>query len=114
MYHAVGGSLHGGQLRITYKDLLEAQSKGKWWVVGSAWQGTQADSHNLTSVTKQSQKTDTPTSTTHNQFSKSLLELARKQRMNTENRRLIFCTIMSAEVGNRFTIQVSRSGCCKS
>lgn len=32
------------------------------------------------------------------QFNKKLLELARKQRMNTDTRRTIFCIIMSAEV----------------
>lgn len=103
VYICVGGSLQGGQLRITYKDLLEAQSKGKWWVVGSAWQGSQADSHSLTgsAVTKVSRTSSHSSERPEgDKFSKSLLELARKQRMNTENRRLIFCTIMSAEVSN--------------
>ena len=89
-----GTTLSGSQLKITYKDLLEAKSKGKWWVVGSAWQGSIDTPSNSDSVT------ELPKAKTGSQtrFTSKLLELARKQRMNTATRRDIFCTIMSAEV----------------
>jgi len=88
----VGGTLATGQLRITYRDLLSAKNKGKWWVVGSAWEGSQA-APNLSST-----NTTVSQSKVSNKFSNNLLELARKQRMNTDTRRNIFCTMMSAEV----------------
>lgn len=74
------------QLNISLDDLLKADQRGKWWVVGSAWTG------NLDS-TKPVQKTDSSTTT----FSQKILDLARKQRMNTDIRRNIFCVLMTAE-----------------
>ena len=88
---SLGGSVSVGQLKITYKELLEAKDKGKWWVVGSAWQGSQGPAAKP-DAGPQSRSAGMPT------FSDKLLALARKQRMNTETRRAIFCTIMSAEV----------------
>lgn len=64
---------------------IPAQERGKWWVVGSAWEG-QAEVGD-----KQTDK-----QTTH--ADQRMMELARKQRMNTDVRRSIFCVIMSAEV----------------
>ncbi|CAH0564818.1 unnamed protein product [Brassicogethes aeneus] len=73
------------QLNITLEDLLKADERGRWWVVGSAWSG------NLTENAEKSQKVKT------DGFSEKLLELAAKQRMNTDTRRSIFCIIMAAE-----------------
>jgi hypothetical protein len=28
-------------LKISLQDLLQAESKGRWWVVGSAWAGNE-------------------------------------------------------------------------
>ncbi|XP_061379286.1 nucleolar MIF4G domain-containing protein 1 homolog [Danaus plexippus] len=71
-------------LNIRLEDLLKAQERGKWWVVGSAWEG-QAEVGDK-QIDKQ---------TTH--ADQRMMELARKQRMNTDVRRSIFCVIMSAE-----------------
>ncbi|KAJ8969084.1 hypothetical protein NQ317_016329 [Molorchus minor] len=73
-------------LNISYEDLLKANERGKWWVVGSAWTG---------STTENSEKSNKPVQVEG--FSKKLLDLAAKQRMNTDVRRNIFCIIMSAE-----------------
>lgn len=64
--------------------------RGKWWLVGSAWMGSDGVEQRLAADSAK---------TTHNagDFSAQLLELARKQRMNTEDRRNVFCIIMSAE-----------------
>ncbi|CAG9763214.1 unnamed protein product [Ceutorhynchus assimilis] len=70
-------------LNISLEDLLKADERGKWWVVGSAWTG------NITTKTEKSTKSD--------EFSEKLLQLARKQHMNTDTRRNIFCILMSAE-----------------
>lgn len=77
-------------LKITFNDLVNAKARGKWWVVGSAWTGNIKDIGGA----------NTPKSTKKDEqkFSEQLLELARKQRMNTEERRNVFCVLMSAEV----------------
>ncbi|XP_028156881.1 nucleolar MIF4G domain-containing protein 1 homolog [Ostrinia furnacalis] len=71
-------------LNIRLEDLLKAEERGKWWVVGSAWEGSRVPE------TKPA-VANLPTT------DQKLLELARKQRMNTDVRRSIFCVIMSAE-----------------
>ncbi|CAD6227674.1 GSCOCG00001354001-RA-CDS [Cotesia congregata] len=84
--------LHKGnsvtQFNISLSDLLNANEKGKWWIVGSAWSGT-IDSTNKPTKDKNFDG--------GMQFSQQILELARKQRMNTDVRRNIFCILMSAE-----------------
>lgn len=67
-------------------NVIVADERGKWWVVGSAWTGN---------ISETSEKINQNKS---EGFSTKLLELARKQRMNTDTRRNIFCIIMSAEV----------------
>lgn len=75
-------------LNITLDDLLNVNQRGKWWVIGSAWTGNIKDIGGaITSTKKETQK-----------FSTQLVELARKQRMNTDERRNVFCVLMSAEV----------------
>ncbi|XP_045522187.1 nucleolar MIF4G domain-containing protein 1 homolog [Pieris brassicae] len=68
-------------LNIRLEDLLRAHERGKWWVVGSAWEGNRPQEEKKT-VTN---------------FDQKLLKLAREQRMNTDVRRSIFCVIMSAQ-----------------
>ncbi|XP_034936056.1 nucleolar MIF4G domain-containing protein 1 [Chelonus insularis] len=73
------------QLNISLTDLLTSNERGKWWVVGSAWTGTINNTQNE------------KVSDTQVEYSEKLLELARKQRMNTEIRKNIFCILMTAE-----------------
>ncbi|XP_017771017.1 PREDICTED: nucleolar MIF4G domain-containing protein 1 homolog [Nicrophorus vespilloides] len=73
------------QLNISLEDLLKADERGKWWVVGSAWSGKVDD------------KVDKVEKVKGDNFSQKLLDLAKKQRMSTDTRRNIFCIIMSAE-----------------
>ncbi|XP_059112637.1 nucleolar MIF4G domain-containing protein 1 [Peromyscus eremicus] len=82
------GSGSETQLRISWDGILNAEQTGRWWIVGSAWSGTpMIDSSHQTLVQK-------PLGGT---VSAKMLELARKQRMNTDVRRNIFCTIMTSE-----------------
>nr|KAF6469999.1 nucleolar protein with MIF4G domain 1 [Molossus molossus] len=82
------GSGTESQLRVSWDSVLNAEQTGRWWIVGSAWSGApMIDS----SQQKASQK---PLAGT---VSAKILELARKQRMNTDVRRNIFCTIMTSE-----------------
>ncbi|XP_015186213.1 PREDICTED: nucleolar MIF4G domain-containing protein 1 homolog [Polistes dominula] len=74
------------KLNISLEDLLKADEKGKWWIVGCAWSGNT----NLEEGKKVSEGNK-------EMFNKNILELARKQRMNTDIRRNIFCILMTAE-----------------
>ncbi|XP_042562379.1 nucleolar MIF4G domain-containing protein 1 isoform X2 [Clupea harengus] len=76
------------KLRVSLENLLEADQVGRWWIVGSSWSGAPM-------IGGQSSKTSQQT--TSGQFSSKVLELARKQRMNTDIRRNIFCVIMTSE-----------------
>ncbi|XP_036905405.1 nucleolar MIF4G domain-containing protein 1 isoform X2 [Sturnira hondurensis] len=76
------------QLRVSWDSVLNAQQTGRWWIVGSAWSGTPMIDN---SQQKALQKPLAGTVST------KMLELARKQRMNTDVRRNIFCTIMTSE-----------------
>ncbi|KAH8235052.1 hypothetical protein KR032_008086 [Drosophila birchii] len=78
-------------LNISLEDLLRADKVGKWWIVGSAWTG------NLSEMGSVKSKQDKNSSQTSNAgFADKLLELAKKQQMNTAERKNIFCIIMSA------------------
>lgn len=78
-------------LNITIEDLLRADTVGKWWVVGSAWTGN----INEMAAAQKKQGND-KTNGKAERFSEQLLKLAKQQKMNTEERRNIFCVIMSA------------------
>ncbi|XP_045054659.2 nucleolar MIF4G domain-containing protein 1 isoform X2 [Desmodus rotundus] len=76
------------QLHVSWDSVLNAQQTGRWWIVGSSWSGTpMIDS-------SQEQALQKPLAGT---VSAKMLEFARKQRMNTDVRRNIFCTVMSSE-----------------
>ncbi|KAG4076750.1 hypothetical protein HA402_002037 [Bradysia odoriphaga] len=76
-------------LNITLDDLLKADQRGKWWVVGSAWSGN-VDDIGVAKSVKTGKKEQM-------KFSEQMLELAKKQRMNTDDRRNVFCVLMTAE-----------------
>ncbi|KAI9643419.1 dihydrolipoamide dehydrogenase precursor [Ciborinia camelliae] len=78
-------------LRIGLKDIRDSDKKGKWWLVGASWAGNAEDDEEPTSKTKNTrevQEVDAGTS--------DLVQLAKEQRMNTDIRRAVFITIMSA------------------
>ncbi|XP_026472282.1 nucleolar MIF4G domain-containing protein 1 homolog [Ctenocephalides felis] len=74
-------------LNVSLQDMINADVHGRWWSVGSAWSGSGKNN---------TQNSDN-TSSSNNAYSEKLLELARKQGMNTEIRKNIFCAIMSGE-----------------
>ncbi|KAG8197448.1 hypothetical protein JTE90_014930 [Oedothorax gibbosus] len=78
------------ELAISYEDLLKVEERGRWWIVGSAW----ADSDNPSSKNPAAKEL---TVLPKNVVSEKILELARKQHMNTDIRKSIFCIIMTAE-----------------
>ncbi|XP_008394966.1 nucleolar MIF4G domain-containing protein 1 [Poecilia reticulata] len=77
------------KLRVSLENILKAEQVGRWWIVGSSWSGAPMISKQDDTTSKQS--------AAEGQFSQKVLELARKQRMNTEVRRNIFCVLMTSE-----------------
>ncbi|KAK3923785.1 Nucleolar MIF4G domain-containing protein 1 [Frankliniella fusca] len=85
------------ELKISLEDLLNAEERGRWWIVGSAWTGhlpgeNSSETHNVGLADKI--KSD---DSQQNSYSSQLLELAKRQRMNTGVRKDIFCILMTAE-----------------
>ncbi len=75
-------------LRVTLDDLHNAESKGKWWLVGAAWGGDPLVDR---------QKNAAPLASGVTKEDK-LYKLAKKQGMNTEIRQNIFIVLMSSGV----------------
>ncbi|XP_074013552.1 nucleolar MIF4G domain-containing protein 1 [Numenius arquata] len=76
------------QLRVSLESLLSADQVGRWWIVGSSWSGAPM----INDTDKKTQQK------LHiGKVSSKIMELARKQRMNTDIRRSIFCVLMTSE-----------------
>lgn len=91
-------SLKGTEpLRIGLKDIQESDKKGKWWLVGASWAGNEKadDEEDALKPTRPS-KHKLPDDVAPDAGTSDLAQLAREQRMNTDIRRAIFITIMSA------------------
>ncbi|KAM4688240.1 nucleolar MIF4G domain-containing protein 1 [Discoglossus pictus] len=75
------------RLRVSLHNLLDADQVGRWWIVGSSWSGAPM--------------IDSSTAKTGQlpigKVSAKIMDLARKQRMNTDIRRNIFCVLMTSE-----------------
>ena len=86
-------------LRVSLDDLLSADKKGKWWLVGAGWSGNplvdRQQAQGAITVCNAS-KTDPVAGETDEE---KLLDLARKQGMNTDVRRSVFVVLMTSEVG---------------
>ncbi|KAJ3080051.1 suppressor of glycerol defect [Physocladia obscura] len=81
-------------LRVTLDDIENVATKGKWWLVGSAWAGHGSDGSTVRSVA------DGATSAAviaGDNNAADLLKLAKTQRMSTDIRRSVFVALMSAE-----------------
>lgn len=76
-------------LQVSLDDIHNVETKGKWWLVGSAWKGE--DGAAKTELVNTDVMNDILDSADVN-----WIELARAQRMNTDIRRAIFISIMSA------------------
>ena len=79
-------------LRISLSDVRNTDKRGKWWLVGASYRDGERD---LQSTVPEVD----PHNGAHDKdagFSNDLLKLAKAHRMNTDIRRSIFVTIMSA------------------
>ncbi|XP_078393240.1 nucleolar MIF4G domain-containing protein 1 [Cetorhinus maximus] len=75
-------------LRATLENLLTADQIGRWWIVGSSWSGIPMIDNTSTKIQEQ---------VALGEGSGKIMELARKQRMNTDIRKNIFCVMMTSE-----------------
>jgi nucleolar MIF4G domain-containing protein 1 len=83
-------------LRISLQDILNAETKGRWWKVGASWVGNQyrftnGEDGEETPETKDGKKESSGKESEHDE---KLMRLASKLRMNTDRKRAIFCIIM--------------------
>lgn len=88
-------------LRIGLKDIRDSDKKGKWWLVGASWAGPTADEKQAKKEAAGGQEDDEEDNESvlldsEDEEMPDLAELAREQGMNTEVRRSIFISIVSA------------------
>ncbi|OWB54983.1 hypothetical protein B5S28_g845 [[Candida] boidinii] len=95
-------------IKVTLDDIEKIEERGKWWLVGSAWKGLgdnkndDNDNGNLSESLQESdiygkvEVNDSVINDVLDSAEPNWLELARLQRMNTDIRRAIFVSIMSA------------------
>ncbi|AGO10487.1 AaceriABR035Cp [[Ashbya] aceris (nom. inval.)] len=86
-------------LQVSLSDIQQIETKGKWWLVGSSWKGNMENAFAEADTAKAEPAVKKRTI----EISDTLLddmpdwnEIARRQRMNTDVRRAIFISIMSA------------------
>ena len=80
-------------LRVGLGDLLDADQKGKWWLVGAAWSGDPlVDREEPISLKPAKRRKNA-------EGEEVLLDLARQQGMNTDVRRSVFVVLTTSEVG---------------
>eukprot|EP00978_Attheya_sp_CCMP212_P029354 scaffold104023_cov48-Attheya_sp.AAC.1 len=106
-------------LRITLQDILNVDTKGRWWKVGASWVGNQmGGSTEGNSETNEDQEGATLSSHQKRRMQvekeeDAILLLASEQRMNTDTRRSIFCIVMgSADCDDAFE-KLVRAGMLK-
>lgn len=78
-------------IQVSLDDIRNVETRGKWWLVGSAWKG-----NNPQDITNEYHDTDAMNDIL-DEADPNWMELAKQQRMNTDIRRAIFISIMSAE-----------------
>jgi nucleolar MIF4G domain-containing protein 1 len=89
-------------LRITLSDILNAETKGRWWKIGASWVGNQfrhqaTDDHDDGVDDDKEERTETVVRVKSlAEADEKLLKLASEYRMNTDTRRSIFCIIMGS------------------
>lgn len=95
-------------LQVSLDDIKNVNERGKWWLIGASWRGNMNsafDQHdNEDSINKKDKSKNTEEIEEIISFEDDLLDdipdwdmIAREQRMNTDVRRAIFISIMSAQ-----------------
>ncbi|WFD29297.1 suppressor of glycerol defect [Malassezia sp. CBS 17886] len=84
------------RLQVGLKDLQDAASKGRWWLVGAAWAGHGTDAAATQPAAAAPAAAATDARAPDEGAGSDLARLARAQGMNTDARRSVFTTIMSS------------------
>ncbi|CCF56077.1 hypothetical protein KAFR_0A06420 [Kazachstania africana CBS 2517] len=88
-------------LQVSLDDIRNVDTKGKWWLVGSSWKGNMetAFEENSQTRTKEKRVAESYINIDDDLFDDipDWTQLATEQRMNTDVRRAIFVSIMSAQ-----------------
>ncbi|KAJ8110267.1 hypothetical protein OPT61_g6842 [Boeremia exigua] len=82
-------------LRVGLKDIKDTDKVGKWWLVGASWRN-QAQNDAPTQEEKEPTSKRVEIEDEDEDGEVDLVQLAREQRMNTDVRRAIYISIMSA------------------
>jgi len=94
-------SVDTNNLRVTIQDILDIETKGRWWKVGAKWAGhdeiKDSTTHDIVDTRPNESKSKSSSSSAVDKKQQKLLKLAIKQRMNTDLRRSIFCIIMGSD-----------------
>lgn len=89
------GTLGSGTLtdpiQVSFDDIKNVDTKGKWWLIGSAWKGNENVAQESTNFDAEAMNDILDNA------EPNWVQIAKDQRMNTDIRRAIFITIMSAE-----------------
>lgn len=107
-------------IRVTLDDLLNAETKGKWWLVGAAWAGNplvdrqkemkaskatdDANAKKKAKIAAAIENDDEELDLLGIDNHEELIKLAKKQGMNTDIRRSIFIIMMTSDVSRRRAI----------
>ena len=103
------GKSTGTCLRISLQDVLDAETKGRWWVMGASWAGNQkfVDEEDDEHEEKQNKRQNSHSKRESEED--KLLSLASSQRMNTDTRRSIFCIVMTSSDCNDAFAKLTRA-----
>ncbi|VEU24141.1 DEKNAAC105312 [Brettanomyces naardenensis] len=86
----VGNGTNSDPIKVTLDDIEHVEERGKWWLVGSAWKG------NSQEPKKENREEAEEDLDWLDEGQADWLEIAKQQRMNTDVRRAIFISVMSA------------------
>lgn len=91
-------------LQVSLDDIKNVDTKGKWWLVGASWKGNMSNAFGdetgrdvVTTDKKNSGKAEIAIEDDLLEEMPDWAEIAKHQRMNTDVRRAIFISIMSAQ-----------------
>ena len=83
-------------LHVGLNDVRVTDKRGKWWLVGASWKDNASGGAERTKNTVSGNARNEGLSQSMGDGPSDLLQLAKEHRMNTDVRRAIFVTIMSA------------------
>ncbi|KAI4175858.1 MAG: hypothetical protein LQ343_001472 [Gyalolechia ehrenbergii] len=83
-------------LRVGLRDIRESDKRGKWWLVGASYKGQDTEAQKALAPLQGNSLQEYNDSCLVQDGAGDMLQVAREQRMNTDVRRSIFVTIVSA------------------